>query len=142
MILYCDTSALVKLYTDELYADVVREAAEQARIVTTHSIAYAEARAAFAKKQRSGELPESELVRVKTALDRDWPEFSVIGVDESLVRRAGDLAEQFALRGYDSVHLAATEYIHRSIGTETQMVFAVFDNRLAKAAKEVGIPVL
>lgn len=35
----------------------------------------------------------------------------VVEIDGSRVRRAGNLAEQYALRGYDAVHLAAADRV-------------------------------
>ncbi len=48
MILYLDTSALVKLYVSEEGSEIVRGAVESAGRVATSRIAYAEARAALA----------------------------------------------------------------------------------------------
>ena len=46
MILYLDTSALVKLYLDEEDSGAVHEAVEVAEGVATSTVAYAETRAA------------------------------------------------------------------------------------------------
>jgi antitoxin (DNA-binding transcriptional repressor) of toxin-antitoxin stability system len=55
--LYLDTSALVKLYVDEEGALAVRHAVDQAELVATSAIAYAEARAAFARRHWEGGCP-------------------------------------------------------------------------------------
>jgi predicted nucleic acid-binding protein len=52
VILYLDTSALVKIYVEEPKSAVVRENVKQAEGIATSRIAYAEARAAFARKCR------------------------------------------------------------------------------------------
>ena len=49
MILYLDTSAIVKLYADETGSDQVWAAVAEAKLCATHLIAYAETRAAFAR---------------------------------------------------------------------------------------------
>ena len=54
MILYLDTSALVKLYVEEENSSTVEHMVSKARIVATHLIAYVEAQAAFARLQREG----------------------------------------------------------------------------------------
>ena len=56
--LYLDTSALVKLYVEEEGRETVFEAVEGADRVATSTVAYAEARAAFARKVRLGDLQE------------------------------------------------------------------------------------
>ena len=52
MIIYFDTSSLVKLYVEETDSEKIRDFADNASIISTSKIAYAEARAAFAGKQR------------------------------------------------------------------------------------------
>lgn len=64
-----------------------------------------------------------------------------MNVDETLIRRAGDLAQSFGLRGYDSVHLAAAEAVWRALPGVDYRV-AVFDGKLADAARGLGMTVL
>ena len=54
-----------------------------------------------------------------------------------MVELAGDDAEAFALRAYDSVQLAAVQTLHREVPGEVR--FACFDARLSKAAQVLGI---
>ena len=78
MILYLDTSALVKLYVDEEHSKAVRHAVGNAQLVMCHVIAYAEARAALAKKHRVGDINIDTLTELKKELARDWPSFERI----------------------------------------------------------------
>lgn len=48
MIVYLDTSALVKLFVEEAHSTGVRRAVSAARMVATHAIAYVEACPTFA----------------------------------------------------------------------------------------------
>ena len=58
-----------------------------------------------------------------------------------MLRRAGDLAERFRLRGYDSVHLAAAESLLIGHGGSF-LSFASFDHALNAAASAVGLRLL
>ena len=58
--------------------------------------------------------------------------------DEALVERAGELAEGFALRGCDAVHLAAAERLFRALGPVLMMW--TFDVALARASRLLGMP--
>lgn len=136
MILYLDTSALVKLYVEEPGRGVVMRELDAAGAVATVRIAYVEARAAFARKRREGGLDGKALRRVAERLDEDWAAFSVVDVGEPLVRRAGNLAERYDLRGYDAVHLAAAMELARGGG---DVSFACFDERLRAAARRVKL---
>lgn len=50
--LYLDTAALVKLYAEEEARDTVLQARDDADLVLSATIAYVEARSAFAQKRR------------------------------------------------------------------------------------------
>ena len=60
MILYLDTSSLVKLYVEEGGSEEVRRDIHQASLVATSCVAYAEARAALARQHREGGLRTAE----------------------------------------------------------------------------------
>ena len=76
-----------------------------------------------------------EAVRKRLCLD--WPDYAIVEVTQPLVELAGDYADIFALRGYDSVQLAAARILEEAAGEELQ--FACFDARLEKAAKVLGM---
>jgi len=141
VILYLDTSALVKLYVQEPGSEAVRIGIEAARGVATHAVAYVEARAAFARKA-SERVDQGVHAAWKTSLDADWKRLRIVEVQTVLLRRAADLAETQGLRAFDSVHLAAAEQIfalvaHASVGFR----FLVFDQRLRAAASRLSLPV-
>lgn len=140
MILFCDTSALLKLYIVEAGSDAVKVRADEAEAVAVSRIAWAEAHAALSRRAR--EIPQDApvIAQVKAALAQDWPHFVVMEVDQTLVERAGDYADTFALRGYDSVQLAAAFETGRI--AQTPICFACFDDRLNKAAKVLGMACL
>lgn len=137
MILYCDTSALVKLYIVEADSDRVKKRLAEAEAVAVCRIAWAEAHAAFSRRAR--EVPDDTAVidQAKDALAADWQRFVIMEIDQSLVERAGSYADTFALRGYDSVQLAAASELARI--SQSPTLFACFDARLNKAAKILGM---
>ena len=132
MILYVDTSALVKVYVAESGSSEVRGRIDQAEAVATALVTYAEARAAFARHQREGGLTLANLRRAVRAFDRDWTTYNVVGLSDSLVHSAGELAERHALRGYDAVQLAAVLQLQHAGGP---VEFCAFDTRLNRAAR-------
>jgi predicted nucleic acid-binding protein len=141
LILYLDTSALVKLYVDEADSDLVRSAVGRASVTASHVIAYAEARTAFARKAQDPTLA-ARISQWRSDLNRDWETLHLVEVSETLVRRAGDLAEEYRLRGYDAVHLAAAEAVSRIVGVATPFRIAAFDTRFSDAARAHGLSLL
>ena len=137
MTLYLDTSSLVKLYVTEPGTEAVRELLDGATIVATSVISYAETRAALARLRREGSLRPSAFTSIKRSFDQDWPSYLALDVTMAICRVAGDLAERFRLRGYDSVHLASFVEVARLAGPgETR--FSSFDDRLNGAAQTVA----
>jgi predicted nucleic acid-binding protein len=137
MILFCDTSALLKLYIVEAGSESVKALASEADSVAVCRIAWAESHAALSRRAR--EVPQDAPVieQAKVALAQDWPHFVVLEVTQALVERAGEYADTFALRGYDSVQLAAAFETGRI--AQLPICFACFDDRLNKAAKVLGM---
>lgn len=142
MILYLDTSALVKLYVDEVHSAFVRNAASRASARVTHDIAYVECCAAFARRRRDGSLAPGDHARCRRQLDRDWERFSVIAVTAELIRRAAVLVENHAVRAYDSIHLAAAEAAGNLARGRAEFRFAAFDARLLEVARSNALALL
>jgi hypothetical protein len=97
---------------------------------------YPEARAALASAVRSGSVNAAVLVETRRVLERLWEEIERVDLTGRLAHRAGDLAEQHALRGYDAVHLASFE----TIASEDALL-VTFDEDLRSAARVLGFTV-
>ena len=138
MILYLDTSALVKLYVEEAGSAEVATWVDEATVVATSRVAYAEARAAFARQRREGGFTAGLWRKAVAILDDDWGRYAIVEVSDGVVRMAGRLADRHALRGFDAIHLAAALELRP---TRDQIRFGCFDERLSLAAsKERLVP--
>ena len=136
MTLYLDTSSLVKLYVTETGSEVVRQLVGDAGVVATSVVAYAETRAALARLRREGALTASKWTSAKRAFEELWPTYLTLEATDSLCRAAGELAEKYRLRGFDSIHLASFAEVARRAGTDDTR-FSSFDDRLTQAARRV-----
>jgi len=139
MILYLDTSALVKLYAEEPGSVAVKKKVNAARIVSTSRVAYVEARAGFARKFRERELTREEYSQIVGDLERDWKNYFVVEVSEDVVELGGELVERHPLRGFDAFHLASALLLKNR--TRSTVSFSCFDERLKKAAQTEGLTV-
>ena len=133
MILYLDTSSLVKLYVEEDESSKVDALVRSSEVTATSLVAYAEARAAFARRFREKAFTSAEHDHIKTFFDKDWSRYLILSVTEDMIRLAGDLAEKHALRGFDSIHLASALTLRRELSTP--IVFSCFDDNLQKASE-------
>ena len=137
MILFCDTSALVKLYVHEDGTEVVIEQAAASEIVAVCRIAWVETMAAMARRSREQAQEAAAIAKARKRFVADWPHYFILEVTQPLVELAGEYADAFALRAYDGVQLAAVQTVHQELPGEVR--FACYDTRLVKAARVLGI---
>ncbi|MBN2494236.1 MAG: type II toxin-antitoxin system VapC family toxin [Deltaproteobacteria bacterium] len=137
MIVYLDTSALVKLYVAESKSAEVRKMIRKADSVATSRVAYPEARSAFARRHREGALTPAGIRKAVSALDRDMDAYVIVELQEHVARQAGLLAERHSLRGFDAIHLASALDLGLLAGR--MPAFVTFDDRQARAADEEGL---
>lgn len=135
MIGYLDTSALVKLLLrDEDAFETVRGviAAMDASFISR--VAYPEGRAALAAARRAGRLTARAYPTAVRDLDRAVGSFRIVELHPAVARAAGDVAERFALRALDAVHLASA----LALGT-SHTVMVTWDRTLSSAASAAGL---
>lgn len=140
MILYLDTSALVKAYISEHASQTVLAEIKTTKIIASSILAFVEAHCAFSRIKREKKLTEKEIETVKTSFNKDWQNYMVIEATESLAQHAADLADAFGLRAYDSVHLASANLLAKQ--SRKTVTFACFDTQLNKAAHVLGLKLL
>ena len=103
-------------------------------------MAFCEAWAAFARLKAGDIATDAEHPQRLAQLNLDWGSLLRIELVPSVVRTAGDLAEVYRLRGFDSILLASALWLKEK--TSTEFCFAVFDQRLRAAAERAGLVVV
>ena len=140
MTLYLDTSALVKLYFDEIGSAEVRHKIQSVRFVATSRLAYVETFAGIGRKVREGALTVGDRGEAVADFLRDWERFFVVQVSDSVCTLAAELAEVHPLRSLDAIHLASALLLRGKTGDAVE--FGVFDQRLSRAASAEGLAVV
>ncbi|HSS57009.1 MAG TPA: type II toxin-antitoxin system VapC family toxin [Solirubrobacteraceae bacterium] len=133
--MYFDTSALIKLIVVEDGSDVAAELWDSYPAACS-VLAYPEARAALASARRARRLTARAHDRAVGELNALNAELVIVGVDEALAQRAGELADERALRGYDAVHLASA----LALGPG-DTILVTWDRDLSNAAVYTGLAV-
>lgn len=149
MILYLDTSSLVKLYVLEpseardgketgWESEEVRHLCAQADDIYISVIGYAEARSALARRRGEHQFSNPEgYDRAIQDLDHNWRALLLkVDLTERLVHFAGGLAEKHGLRAYDAVHLATGIMLQMRFG---EINFSSWDQELLGAAPSEGL---
>ena len=140
MLLFCDSSALIKLLITEPGSDRMHQASREAYALAVCRVTWAEAMAGIARRQRDDPDDADLLEQARQELILNWQRCSIVEVSQKLVESAGRFADIFALRGYDSVQLAAAHELHESV--DQPLTFACFDRRLSQAAELLQLKVL
>jgi uncharacterized protein len=138
MILYLDTSSLVKLYVEEEHSGLVHEWVAAAQTLASSRVAFPETLSALARRTRRGDLDETSFAILREDFERSWTGFLRLDLDE---QRAGRLAVRYLLRGFDAVHLAAACGLRDAASLE-DVLFSSFDLSLTRAAQAEGIECL
>jgi predicted nucleic acid-binding protein len=140
---FLDSSAIVKRYVAEpgsLWVASLLIPTLLNRIYVA-GIAGAEVVAAISRRAAAGGPARPLLLNAVGVFRADYARrFHVVDVSSALVSAAMDLAERYALRGYDSVQLAAATRINLeclAFGTYCTLVSA--DTELNAAARAEGL---
>ncbi len=143
MIVFADSSALVKLYADEQDHELIRS---QDSLVVS-ALARVEVPAAIWRKHRMGELRPGDAGILVAAFEADYhgsaqdrPRFAVLAATGPVLEIASRLVGVHGLPAYDAVQLASAKAAAEAIpGCRT---VAVFDASLRSAAAKEGFAVL
>jgi uncharacterized protein len=139
MILYLDTSALVKRYVREAGTDEVIALLENAESVGSISLTKVEMAAAFAKTVRQSWVEMKIAMQAWQDFLDHWFSFTRLNISSGTIDRASSLAWEYGLRGYDAMHLACALLWKETL--ETKITLATFDRDLWQAGKKTGLEV-
>ena len=128
MILYLETSSLVKLYVEEEGYKAVKRLLQEADSIVTSALSYVEAKSAFSRKKREGGISKRDHRKVMELFNVEWDGYFHVEVSKDICIEAGALAESYPLKAYDAVHLASYMYVKKRIDAEIK--FSSFDNAL------------
>lgn len=126
MSLYLDTSALVKLLVREPESGALRDylRSQQNAVRAVSSLARTELRRAAARSSSS----------LTAGVDKLLGRLTLLRVDDALMDTAGRLPPA-SLRSLDALHLAS------ALRIPSLTALVTYDERMAQAAAELGMPV-
>ncbi len=136
MIAYFDTSALIPLIIEEPTSIACNRLWNESDSIVSSHLLYVEARAALSRANRMNRLTDVSLRSAFDLLDELHAEITYVQITELLVQSAGQLAQEYGLRGYDAVHLAATLVVD-----DPDLIFVTGDRDLADAASRAGLAI-
>ena len=138
--IYLDSSALIKNYSQEPGTNAVRGIMAGSHRCGISKIGFAEVCAAFGRKNREKPGDRRTHLRAFQNFMEDWKLFTVVEVGDDLLPVIRNLTERYPLRGGDAIHLASALWLWRALQDEVTFVSA--DIHLSKAAHEERLKVI
>ena len=139
MILYLDTSALVKRYVAEAGSAEVVNLIEEADSTGSVCLTRVEMASALSKAVRMNWVNAKNAEIIWLDFLSHWQFFARLAVTSVLTERASRLAWEYELRGYDATHLAAAQIWQETL--EMPVTLATYDRELWSASKKIGMAV-
>lgn len=131
MVLYVDTSAVLKRYVRERDSEVAVSLMSSDPVIATSRITEIEVRRNLARL-----LDPDDALQAKRRFLADLDAFALIAIDATTCSEAARVAEQTGCRSLDSIHVASALRAGRATTILT------FDVRQAQAARSVGLQVI
>jgi len=131
MVLYVDTSALLKRYVHERDSDVAISLMETDAVLVTSRLTEVEVRRNLARL-----LDTESAQAAKRTFNEDLDAFALVSLDATTCSEAARIAEQTLCRSLDALHLSA------ALRTGSATTLLTFDMRQAQAARSLGLAVI
>jgi uncharacterized protein len=137
LIVYFDSSALIKLFLDEPDSQIALDVWNDAELIVTSQISYLEVYAGLARAMRENpsKLSNTGHDDAKAQFEQLWAEVFSISVSSDLIQDARDAAEKYSLRAYDALQFATALTV-----ADDGISLATTDKDLERAARAENIP--
>jgi predicted nucleic acid-binding protein len=138
--IYLDSSALVKRYTEEAGTDFVKSILATSGLITTSKLTYPEILSALMRKVRSGEIEKKTFNGIVDKFDKDWDHILVLDFHNDLLPIVKTLIEKHPLKAADAIHLSSALWL--KLFSKADVTFVASDSNLLKAAEAEKLQVM
>lgn len=130
--IYLDTSALAKMYVDEIGTGKIREIINSRTAIATSKLTYAEMLSAFARRTRAGDISDREFERLVSEFEINWNYFHIVEFKDELFPIIRKVIGKYFLKGADAVHLSSALWLKQTF--KADITFVASDVNLLNAA--------
>ncbi len=139
---FVDTSALAKIYLNEVGSTWVRRWAKRGsgNVIIISHLTSIEFLAALSRRQKEGNINIANFTILSGAFLTDKDEFYLtLDIDDPVIIRARSLVTRYPLRTLDAIQLASALEAINLLGARPTFISA--DTRLLTAASAEGLPI-
>ncbi len=140
MIVFLDTSALLKLYREEEGSAQVEREVNNANVIYLSTLAELEFRSSVWKHCRTKEISEGQVAIAVEAFVKDYSEYTFIEMSDEIISSAEKLLMKYGndgLRTLDSIQLASALTLR-----DENCLFLTYDKKLKKMLQKEDLDVL
>lgn len=141
MILFLDTSALMKKYIGEAGSDVLQTELEKAEEIFVSFMSELELFASIERFKKIRRINSPEYRKMVREVEGDFERktFQIIGITEKEVKLAKNFIQRHKLRAPDAIQLASVSLLLKT--ADQQVTFLCCDEKLKEAAILEGMKV-
>ena len=136
---YCDTSALVKRYVEEVGRHEVQQLLRRYDCVAS-AVLPVELRSALRRRVSEGSLDPTLLPKILSRVAADRAYWNLIEVGADVLATAETLVATHPIRTLDAIHVASAQLFAARVPTD-ELIFVSADTRQTQAATAIGLVV-
>ncbi len=139
MILYIDTSALIKKYIEETNSDDVKKSLDGSRQIVTSALTELEIVSSLERAKQGRRINSPSYRTAMDAFEKDFERetIALVGISSGIIRDAKRIIKHHRLRPADAIQLASAKHTAKFISPLTELL--CFDEALTQAAKLEGL---
>ncbi|MEJ5363179.1 MAG: type II toxin-antitoxin system VapC family toxin [Spirochaetota bacterium] len=137
MDIFIDTSALMKRYISEIGSDIIDNLFTKCDTIYVSIITEIEAFSTIRRLLYDKQIGKHEFLHLHNEIETDLQYFTIIDINESVIKLSKDLIMHHSLRTLDSIQLSSALLIKDTID-----YFVCSDNRLITAAQNEKMKIL
>lgn len=137
MILFFDTSALIKRYLNEVGTEKVESLFESATLIIVSSTAQLECASAFQRLLKTKFIDLVKYNRLKADIAIDFPFFHIVEYDSTVREECLKVIDKYPLRALDTIQLASALQVLKEID-----YLVVSDKQLINYATKEGFTII
>ena len=134
MLIYLDSSVLIKKYFKEIGSEQIIEIWNDAEYLAISQVGYSEILGTIHKRQKMDRFSDKTKNQINKTFLEDWDSFIKVNVNQRLNSELITIHTKHLLRGFDAIHLATAKILFKQFEKELQFLTA--DNNLQIAAEK------
>jgi len=134
MLVYLDSSALIKKYFEEIGSEHIAQIWNESEYIAISQVGYSEILGTIHKKQKMDRFSDKVKNQINKTFLEDWDSFIKVNADSKLNLELIRIHTKYLLRGFDAIHLATAKILSKQF--EKDLQFLTADTNLQNAAEK------